>query len=275
MNRVEFAKLIVKRIKESDINFLAKSYANSGKINFLIIDDLLPVKLVSELNNVFPEEKLLNHKNTLQENKYTSVSFSNSHEIIEECIYAFHQKIVIDLISKITGIKDLKFDNELYAAGISSMSKGCFLNPHIDNSHDRELKNYRRLNLLFYVSKNWQSNDGGELVLYPDGVGKKEVSIGCNFNRLVIFKTDKVSYHSVKKIKSNEKRRKCITNYYFTETSPEGYDYYHSTSFIGFRNEYFKDAILKLNSFSRTFTKKLVYRITKKSISTNHHKKIS
>ena len=41
------------------------------------------------------------------------------------------------------------------------MSEGCFLNPHIDNSHDRNLENYRRLNLLYYVNKDWISDDNG------------------------------------------------------------------------------------------------------------------
>ena len=61
--------------------------------------------------------------------------------------------------------------------GISSMSKGCFLNPHIDNSHDRKIKKFRRLNLLYYVNKNWDPiNDGGDLLLFPDGIKNKEVN---------------------------------------------------------------------------------------------------
>ena len=74
---------------------------------------------------------------------------------------------VIQIISEITNIKTLIGDPELYAGGISSMSKGCFLNPHIDNSHDRNLENFRRLNLLYYVNSEWHAKEGGgELVLF-------------------------------------------------------------------------------------------------------------
>ena len=61
---------------------------------------------------------------------------------------AFQEKSILKIISQITNIKNLIGDPELYAGGVWSMSKGCFLNPHIDNSHDRNLENFRRLNLL-------------------------------------------------------------------------------------------------------------------------------
>ena len=103
-------------------------------------------------------------------------------------------------IGEITNIKNLIGDPELYAGGISSMSKGCFLNPHIDNSHDRNLENYRRLNLLYYVNKHFPpKSGGGELVLYPVGIKNREIKITCEFNRLVIMRTDNQSLHGVKK----------------------------------------------------------------------------
>ena len=43
------------------------------------------------------------------------------------------------------------------------MSKNDFLNPHIDNSQDIHRRHYRRLNLLYYVAKDWNINDGGNL----------------------------------------------------------------------------------------------------------------
>ena len=138
----------------------------------------------------------------------------------------------------------------------------CFLNPHIDNSHDRKLKKFRRLNLLYYVCKDWNPiKDGGELLLFPDGIKNKEVNISCNFNRLVIMRTDNRSLHAVRKVNSKDNRRKCISNYYFSKTSPLGKNYYHSTSFKGFKNEYLKGFYLKLNGKIRTSTKYLIHKL--------------
>ena len=87
------------------------------------------------------------------------------------------------------------------------------------------------------------------------------------------MKTDNRSLHGVRPIKSLSSRRKCISNYYFSKTSPLGKNYYHSTSFRGFKNEYIKGSFLKINALSRTFAKKVIYKITRKSISTSHVRK--
>lgn len=118
------------------------------------------------------------------------------------------------------------------------MSKGDFLNPHIDNSHDRDLKKYRRLNLLYYVTPNWKNNYGGNFELWDEGVKKRKL-ITSKFNRLVIMETNKQSWHSVNKVLTN-KNRCCVSNYYFSSTPPEKEEYFHVTSFTGRPNEKIK-----------------------------------
>ncbi len=274
MDRIEISNLIVKRLNDLNINSLIDKYKHSGPINHLVIDNLLPYELASELSGNFPIEKKLKHLNMLQENKFVGINFSKSHKLIEECLYSFQEQKVIELVSKITQIKDLLGDPKLYAGGISSMSEGCFLNPHIDNSHDLKMERYRRLNLLYYVNEDWiPIKDGGELALYPKGINNNEINIPTDFNRLVIMRTDNKSLHGVQKITSKFNRRKCISNYYFSEESPTNRNYYHSTSFRGFKHQTLKGTVLRLNALSRTYLKKIIYVITKKSISTNHHRK--
>ncbi len=274
MNRFDISKLILSKFKNITFEYLKNQYAESGPINHIVIDELLPREIALKLNDLFPNESELNHIKGVQENKFVGVNFSKSQNLIEECIYSFQEPLVIDAISKITRIKELIGDPELYAGGISSMSEGCFLNPHIDNSHDRNLKNFRRLNLLYYVNKDWISDDwGGDLMLYPKGIRKEEIQITCKFNRLVIMRTDNKSLHGVKKVITKNNRRKCISNYYFSNQSPLDKKYYHSTSFRGFKKEYIKGTFLRINALSRTFAKNIFYRLSGKSISTGYHKK--
>ena len=273
INRKKISELIVEKIKKEGIEKLSLKYFNSGKINFLIIKNLLPMELADQLSKNFVIQNKMVHLNEIQENKYVGVYFQNNEKIVEEALYSFQEDNVIKIISKITNICDLTGDKELYAGGISSMSKDCFLNPHIDNSHNRLMTKYRRLNLLYYVNKDWDSNkDGGELVLYPDGINGKQILIANDFNSLVIFRTDNRSFHGVNPVKSETNRRKCISNYYFSNASPLGKKYYHSTSYIGFKGQFLKGSYLKANGITRTIFKKIIFKLFKKSISTGLHK---
>lgn len=269
--RKDIAKLICKRLNELNIEQLRTKYINSSIINYLIIDNLLPKELASELSYIFTPEAKLTHLDKIQEKKFVGVNIEKGRKLIEETLYSFQEDNVIKLISKITDIKDLEGDKFLYAGGISSMSKGCFLNPHIDNSHDKDMERYRRLNLLYYVNEEWDcKHDGGELVLYPKGIKNEATKIPPIFNNLIIMRTDKKSLHGVLPIKSSINRRKCISNYYFSNSSPNNYEYYHSTSFTGFKNQIFKKVFLEANAKSRTLIKKLIKKTLNISITTGH-----
>jgi Rps23 Pro-64 3,4-dihydroxylase Tpa1-like proline 4-hydroxylase len=273
MNRKEIANLIEARISEAGVESLKNQYQSSGSINHLIIDNLLPTGLANSISDSFPRESNLKLLNARQEKKYVGVEFAPEQKIIEECIYSFQENTLLKLFSSICSIQDIEGDPELYAGGISSMSNSCFLNPHIDNSHDRLRTKYRRLNLLYYVSRGWETLDGGQLVIYPNGIKNTPIEIDSLFNRLVVMRTDNKSLHGVKEVNSKVNRRKTISNYYFSKTSPTNEKYYNSTSFRGFPGETKKDIILRLNAFARTTIKSATGNFIGKYISTGYHRK--
>ena len=53
------------------------------------------------------------------------------------------------------------------------MKKNQFLNPHLDNSHDKDRSRWHVLNLLYYVTPNWQEDFGGNLELWTNGLQEK------------------------------------------------------------------------------------------------------
>lgn len=115
------------------------------------------------------------------------------------------------LIARITGLEALEPDEQLYAGGISMMVKGHFLNPHVDNSHDKARERYRVLNLLYYVSPGWKRENGGNLELWPDGPKGEQITVESRFNRLAVMITNKNSWHSVSEIRVSEARC-CVSN---------------------------------------------------------------
>lgn len=214
---------------------LADQPGQAGQIatRYLIIDNLLPDQLARQVYNAFPLSPGQWHmRSSFRERKRTLTAIRRLEPIVQQATEAFHDPDVLALVSDITGIAPLHADPSLYAAGISMMSPGDFLNPHIDNSHDGQRRRYRRLNLLYYVSPDWTSDMGGNLELWDKAVTSR-VSIEARFNRLVVMETNSCSWHSVDPIRSHDQNRCCLSNYYFSASAPGGTDYHHVTSFLG------------------------------------------
>ena len=261
--------LIYKRLSE-DKKKLTEAWESPKNTNtrHLIIDNLLPDDLCMNIYTSFPKDFSSFHKrSSFREKKKTSANMSLYDEIINNCLYAFQNRKVLNIISEITSITALEADEKLYAGGISAMTKGDYLNPHIDNSHDMERLKYRRLNLLYYVTPNWEIKNGGNFELWDENVKSPKV-ITSNFNRLVIMETTKRSWHSVNKVVSNNTRY-CISNYYFTKKKPseDKDNYFHVTSFSGRPDEIFKRGYSQVDNLLRnSFSKYLKFGRGKKLI---------
>lgn len=197
-----------------------------------ILDDLLPTDIAMMILQAFPDNgPLWRRLDTFRERKKTFAKLDKLEPVIADITDAFHDPAVIDAVAGITGINALEADPSLYAGGISMMSKGDFLNPHLDNSHDAGRSRYRRLNLLYYITPDWTSSCGGNFELWDRKVTTPREIIS-RFNRLVVMETNKTSWHSVNPVRADEPRR-CVSNYYFSMQSPNDDEYYHVTSFLG------------------------------------------
>lgn len=132
-----------------------------------------------------------------RERKKTFAKLETIDPIIATVTDAFHEQDVLNAVVGVTGIEGLEADPELYAGGISMMGKGDFLNPHIDNSHDAPRRRYRRLNLLYYISPEWQDDFGGNFELWDSKVSRPKM-ITSRYNRLVVMET--IGFHGTRSI---------------------------------------------------------------------------
>ncbi len=254
IDRQQLADLIAARMTER----IADAHAQwrTSEINYFAIDDLLPQDIAEAIYASFPDPKTMRMKKSLREYKYIAAQMNQYDPLLEEAIYAFQDPRVVELTQKITGIPVLLPDVDLYAGGISMMDKGKYLNPHIDNSHDKDRETYRVLNLLYYVSPGWKVANGGNLELWPDGPKGQNVTIESRFNRLVVMATHQKSWHSVSEVQA-DLRRCCVSNYYFSPTSIEKEDYFHVTSFRGRPEQPLRDLVLRADIAARQFLRKL------------------
>ena len=262
----EISELIFNKISEEKKNLIKLFNTSKNDIGYFFIDDLLPDALTEECFKVFPDKSEMRCLKSIREYKYISAQMDRHNKLLEDVIFAFQDEKIVKLIGEICGIKLLYADNSLYAGGLSLMAKNNFLNPHLDNSHDADRNCWRVLNLLYYVTPNWEKTNGGHLEIWPNGPKKEPVLIESKFNRLAVMATHDTSWHSVNKVVVDQSRC-CISNYYFSDESLKETDTFHVTRYRGRPDESMKNLILDLDGNLRMFIRKFF----KKGIRKNPH----
>jgi len=256
MNRKEIAEIIIKKLNnhENDIKNLIKSSKN--RVGYFYIDDLLPKEQALKLFSVFPATKDMVLKKSMKEYKYVGAQMNLYDNLLEETLYAFQNDKIVNFMTNMFQLKSVYPDPNLYAGGLSAMSKNHFLNPHIDNSHDKDRKKWRVLNLLYYITPNWKLSYGGNLEIWHNGLKNNPTTIHCKFNRLVVMLTHNESWHSVSPIKF-EGRRCCISNYYFSDFPIDDKNKFHVTSFRARPRQQRYELIFKFDNYIRMLVRKI------------------
>jgi len=183
-------------------NFLSKDSANKVLGNFKINENWINKSFVNNYK-----------KYSLQDRKYMD---NNCNEIFEE----LNSRKFINILIKITGINNIFLDPTLDGGGLHQIFNEGKLNIHTDfNTHLME-KTWRRvLNILIFLNHNWIDEYNGKLEFWDEKAEKKVKSISPIFNRCVIFRTDKKSFHGHPE-KLNlppNMSRKSIAAYYFVK----------------------------------------------------------
>jgi hypothetical protein len=168
-------------------------------------------------NNPLENKKSSNNWYYFGPETYKILSYLNSREFIEQ-------------LKKITGIPKLYPDIGLHGGGLHIHGKGGKLNVHLDYSIHPKLKLQRKLNLIIYLTENWEYNWGGGLELWSHNVqtnrpDKKIVTVDNVFNRAVLFDTTQNSWHGFPEPLQcpDNTYRKSLAVYYLTDP-PEGTD---------------------------------------------------
>lgn len=254
--RDQIVDLILERLDRESELIASDFRADKGiRTKFTAIDDLLPKEIAERFAPAFPPLGEMRLMDSFREKKHTYKSLDKCDQLISDITFAFQDERIVKKVAELTGIKDAIGDPHLYAGGISAMSRGHFLNPHLDNSHDGDQQNYRVLNLLYYVSPEWKKEYGGNLELWDLKV-KKPIEIPSSFNRLVLMSTNDGSWHSVNEVKT-EGTRYCISNYYFSPHSPNGYETTHVTYFMARPEQKFRRMVTRVDSEIRTLLRKI------------------
>lgn len=258
MSATQIVDLIINRLNEEHgrlMNDFHKTH-NPTVARHCVVDNLLPEDIALKIYHAFPATDQMRQMKNFRERKYTFKQLEQTPAILRDITFAIQNPKVIEVVEKITQIAQQIPDASLYAGGISTMLQGDYLNPHLDNSHDAKLMHYRTLNLLYYVTPDWQADYGGNLELWDTRV-KHAVTIPSLFNRLVLMETNRRSWHSVSPVQ-HEGARCCVSNYYFSKTSPENQPYFNVTSFSARPEQKLRRALAVCDNWMRMTIRKII-----------------
>jgi len=256
VKRAEIADHILARLEQEKSSIRQSYEETKGAIGYFYVDDLLPEEMALAIYQAFPQTDAMKLNKSLREDKYIAAQMDRYDPILEEVLFSFQDQRIVDFISSVCDIDSLYPDENLYAGGISRMEQSQFLNPHLDNSHDKDRDKWRVLNLLYYVSPGWEVEYGGNLELWPDGMKGKQVTVQSKFNRLAVMATHDTLWHSVSPV-THDAARCCISNYYFSESSLKDDLNFHVTSFRGRPEQKFRDLALQADAVLRMGIRKV------------------
>jgi Rps23 Pro-64 3,4-dihydroxylase Tpa1-like proline 4-hydroxylase len=124
---------------------------------------------------------------------------------------------LIQILREITGIEKLEYDHLLHGAGITRYYNHGRLHVHLDyEKHPRLEEKERKLNIILYMSKNWNPEWNGATELFDRECTKMVRRVDCVFNRALIFQTNELSWHGIPtKIRCPEHECRVALNMYY------------------------------------------------------------
>ena len=229
------SKISTKIFDENSLHEYSDTFVNNSPYPHIVIDNFLTDQTANNALKSFELNE--NWINCSLVNNYKKYQLTNKNFMNETCNQIFDElasKDWLEKIENITKINGIFLDRSLDGGGLHQIFNNGSLNVHTDfNSHTIHRSWRRVLNILVYLNKDWQDNYNGSLELWDDKVQNKIKSIKPIFNRCVIFKTDKKSFHGhpEKLVLPPHVSRKSIAAYYFVDEKKDLKLY--STYFVG------------------------------------------
>jgi Rps23 Pro-64 3,4-dihydroxylase Tpa1-like proline 4-hydroxylase len=201
----------------------AGQYKGGAPYPHIQFDQFLPSDILDEVLRQFPREHIEGIKRFDKgyvggKGKVQYHPTFLSSDYTKDLFYFFNSEPFLEFLEGVTGISGLIPDPFFEGAGLHEIAAGGRLGIHADFRIQRRLFLQRRINVLIYLNKDWQSQWGGELELWNKQMTSRVKAIAPLFNRCVIFNTDADSFHGHPDplLTPDHVTRRSIALYYYT-----------------------------------------------------------
>ena len=231
--------MLIINTKYNNLDAYSSEFKENIPYPHIILDDFLDKTFYEniDLESInFNKKRGRSFNSNLEKNKWASkneILSKNLKSIIDE----LNKKSFLKSLYKLSGIAELFSTKEgnTSLANYHEMYESGFLGTHVDHSSEPVTGLPHVLNIILYLSKNWDCKWGGATILANSDGTKIEKIIDYKPNRAVIFLHSPYTFHGVTEIKNNLNKRSTIyVDYYSKNENP----YSHLN--LKFKNIWFK-----------------------------------
>ncbi len=206
----------------------ARQFSAAQPFRYVAIDQFLDPKFCQELIDQFPAFESGNARN--EHGELAGKSVIPDIARLGSAYFRFDRLMRYDdflaLISQITGIAALLYDQEYVGGGTHENRSGQELDSHVDFNFHPRFGWHRRLNLIVFLNSHWDESWGGclELLREPSADSDEDRKIVAPVaNRAVIFETTENSWHGFRVIRTPPDSgitRKSLAVYFYSQDRP-------------------------------------------------------
>lgn len=247
--------------KHLNLEKRANEFLTTKPFPYLVLDDFMDAEFFEKLQNSLENIEIPSTGrkfNTEVENKKWISLNSDLPDLVQQVVGSLNSDSWVENIKELTKIPSIittPYSNTKLS-NYHVMEPGSVLGPHVDHACEPVKKIPHILNMIVYLTKDWDERNGGGTFFY-DMNGEKIISdVSYRGNRAVIFLHTPYSFHGVNRVSTNakQKRRSIYVDYYSESFSP--YENFN----LDFNNKWFKHGTtFKLKKYSDYFNIKNIH----------------
>lgn len=182
---------------------ISKKYLNSKPFEHVVIDNFLNEEIASEVSSEFPSwespDWTYTYKNPVEDKKLCS-HWDKFKTTTYKLLWYFNSDSFVIPLQVLTKNPNIQLDIGMHGGGYHGHNNGGILSKHLDYDIHPKLGMQRKLNMIIYLTKNWEDSWGGGLGLWSGDdktASKLEKNVAVKFNRAIIFDTTQNSWHGL------------------------------------------------------------------------------
>ncbi len=204
-----------------DLENICETFQRGYPYKHVVIDGFFDDRVAETISNAIPESsEMFQHVYNNPVEKKRVISDLALVPAIKEVFSELEKNVRV--FEDVSGIQGLEYDPDVHGGGVHRFGNGGKLDLHLDYSMHPETGKERRLNLIVFMSREWDERWGGCLELWNANCTKRVKGVSPKFNRAIIFETGNISWHGVPCPVHcpPEKTRDSIACYFVSDPTP-------------------------------------------------------